>query len=35
MGPLIAIAPPLVIETPQIDAIVSALAAGFEQVPFP
>jgi putrescine---pyruvate transaminase len=35
MGPLIAVAPPLVVERPQLDAIVSALAAGFEQVPFP
>ena len=35
MGPMIAAAPPLVVEKPQLDTIVSALAAGFEQVPFP
>jgi putrescine---pyruvate transaminase len=35
MGPTIIVAPPLVIETPQLDSIVSALAAGFEKVPFP
>ncbi|MFP3550868.1 aminotransferase class III-fold pyridoxal phosphate-dependent enzyme [Paraburkholderia sp. SIMBA_049] len=35
MGALIAVTPPLVVEAPQIDAIVSALAAGFETVPSP
>jgi adenosylmethionine-8-amino-7-oxononanoate aminotransferase len=35
MGAMIAAAPPLVVEKPQLDTIVAALAAGFEQVPFP
>ncbi|HEY3599401.1 MAG TPA: aminotransferase class III-fold pyridoxal phosphate-dependent enzyme [Paraburkholderia sp.] len=35
MGSVIVVAPPFVVETSQLDAIVAALAAGFEQVRFP